>query len=105
MSSSNPILVTGAAGRLGTVGRKIVDELTKKGLKVRALVHSADERAQSLRGSGADVICGDLTNPNDVVRALDGCKRAFSECLFRQVIWKRHVFLQLLLKRNLIWKF
>ncbi len=77
MSSSSPILVTGAAGRLGNVGRKVVEALLTKNLLVRAMVHADDERAQSLRGLGAEVVCGDLTNPSDVVKALSGCEKAF----------------------------
>jgi NAD(P)H dehydrogenase (quinone) len=77
MSKSSPILVTGAAGRVGSVGRKVVNDLRKDGYSVRAMVREDDDRAQSLRETGAQVVCGDLTNPVDVVRVLDGCKRAY----------------------------
>ena len=72
-----PILVTGAAGRVGGVGGAIVDALLKRGLPVRALVRRDDERAATLRSSGAEVILGDLTQPADVAPALEGCRRMY----------------------------
>ena len=44
----------------------------KRGLPVRALVRRDDERAAELRASGAEVVVGDLTQPADVARALEG---------------------------------
>jgi NAD(P)H dehydrogenase (quinone) len=73
----NHIMVTGAAGRLGAVGRTIVEILRRRNLPVRALVRCDDERADSLRAIGAEVVAGDLTRSGDVVRALEGCKRMF----------------------------
>ncbi len=72
-----PILVTGAAGRLGAVGRKVVENLRQRGLPVRALVRSEDERSDSLRSVGAEIVTGDLTRATDVARALKGCQRMF----------------------------
>ena len=46
---TNPILVTGAAGRIGGVGLTVTELLLKQGKAVRAIVHTADERAQALR--------------------------------------------------------
>lgn len=37
MSKDNPILVTGAAGNIGSAGRTIVKRLRDKGIPVRAL--------------------------------------------------------------------
>ena len=74
---TQPILITGAAGRLGAVGRKIVENLRQRGLPVRALVRSEDERSDSLRSIGAEIATGDLTRPTDVVRAFEGCTRMF----------------------------
>jgi uncharacterized protein YbjT (DUF2867 family) len=73
----HPILVTGAAGRVGAVGRTIVELLRRQGLPVRALVHREDERATVLRGLGAEVVIGDLTRADDVARALLGCRRIY----------------------------
>ncbi|MGY4923809.1 NAD(P)H-binding protein [Streptomyces sp. 900105755] len=72
-----PILVTGAAGSVGAVGRTVVQGLRRRGLEVRALVHRDDDRAQALRATGAEVVVGDLTRPRDVADALDGCGRMY----------------------------
>ncbi len=77
MSIDAPILVTGAAGRYGGVGREVVGILRQRGLPVRALVRSEDDRAQALRASGAEVVVGDLTRVEDVLHALQGCRRIY----------------------------
>ncbi|MFI9645458.1 NAD(P)H-binding protein [Streptomyces sp. NPDC052040] len=71
------ILVTGAAGSVGSVGHRVTADLRRRGLSVRAFVHREDERADALRALGAEVAVGDLTRPADVVRALDGCHRLY----------------------------
>lgn len=70
------ILVTGA-GNVGSVGRKVVDRLRSRGLPTRVLVRQDDERAETLRATGAEVVVGDLTQPADVMRALEGCHRIY----------------------------
>ena len=72
-----PILVTGAAGRVGGIGRTVVELLLKQGLPVRAMVRSEDERAQSLREMGAEVVAGDLLDLADMHRAIAGCERMY----------------------------
>jgi NAD(P)H dehydrogenase (quinone) len=72
---THPILVTGAAGRVGGVGGLVVEALQRRGLPVRAMVRREDERAEALRATGAEVVIGDLTRPADVGRALAGCRR------------------------------
>ncbi|MFD0443402.1 NAD(P)H-binding protein [Streptomyces indonesiensis] len=72
-----PILVTGAAGSIGAVGRTVVEELRRRELPVRAMVRREDERAEALRATGAEVVAGDLTRAPDVVRVLDGCGRMY----------------------------
>ena len=74
MSIEAPILVTGASGRIGGVGREVVEILRRRGLPVRALVRSEDDRAEALRATGAEVVVGDLTRAGDVARALLGCR-------------------------------
>src|SRR5882724_1599139 len=44
-----PILVTGAAGRIGSVGRTVTELLLARGFRVRAQVRVDDERAAGLR--------------------------------------------------------
>jgi uncharacterized protein YbjT (DUF2867 family) len=48
-SHASPILVTGAAGAVGSIGRNVTEMLLAKGHKVRALVRREDERAGALR--------------------------------------------------------
>src|SRR5258708_39898787 len=57
---ANPNLVTGAAGRVGAVGRTVTEQLLKQGKAVRAMVRTDDERAQALRALGAEVVIGNL---------------------------------------------
>jgi uncharacterized protein YbjT (DUF2867 family) len=71
------ILVTGAGGDVGGVGRTVVESLRARNRSVRALAHHEDERAGYLRALGAEVVVGDLTNPADVARALNGAGRMF----------------------------
>ena len=71
------ILVTGAAGRVGGVGRMVADLLRQRGLPVRALVHREDEKAAEIRATGAEVVVADLTVPTDVARAMEGCRRIY----------------------------
>jgi NAD(P)H dehydrogenase (quinone) len=77
MSMESPILVTGAAGRVGAVGRTVVEILRQRGLPVRALVRREDERSEALRAIGAEVVVGDLTCAGDIARALKGCRRMY----------------------------
>ncbi len=75
--NAHPILVTGAAGAFGGVGRAVVQRLLQQGLPVRALVRREDDRAAALRALGAEVVAGDLTRAPDVARALTGCRRMY----------------------------
>jgi NAD(P)H dehydrogenase (quinone) len=77
MSSDNPILVTGAAGRVGGVGGAVVEALRRRDLPIRALVRRDDERAEALRATGVEVVVADLTRAADVLRALAGCRRMY----------------------------
>ena len=77
MPVESPILVTGAAGRVGGVGAMVVERLRRRGMAVRAMVHREDERAAALRATGAEVVVGDLTAPVDVVRAMEACRRIY----------------------------
>jgi hypothetical protein len=59
------------------VGDAVVSALRRRGLPVRALVRSKDEKTDAVRASGAEVVVGDLTRAADVLRALAGCKRMY----------------------------
>jgi len=73
MNCDKPILVTGAAGNIGAVGNTITSLLLERGFAVRAMVHRDDDRAQSLRDKGAEVVIGDLLDLNDMHRIIEGC--------------------------------
>src|SRR5215831_16379403 len=77
MADKALILVTGAAGQLGAVGRTVTRLLLERGLPVRAMVHREDDRAVALRAAGADVVVGDLLEPADVYRVVSGCRRIY----------------------------
>ncbi|MFI6865622.1 NAD(P)H-binding protein [Nocardia sp. NPDC050406] len=73
-----PVLVTGAAGgRQGSTGRHLTAQLLGRGIPVRALVHTNDERATTLRALGADVVVGDLRDLDTTRDALHGIQRAY----------------------------
>lgn len=76
-SPPGPVLVTGAAGQLGGIGRLLVESLQNQGVAVRAVVRRDDERAAALRHHGAEVVVADLTRPEEVAPALNGCTRAY----------------------------
>lgn len=68
------ILVTGATG---TVGGHVARLLAGTGHSVRALVRDAAKAADDANLAGVELVSGDLTDPEDVRRALDGVDRAF----------------------------
>jgi uncharacterized protein YbjT (DUF2867 family) len=76
-SHDRPILVTGAAGDVGAIGRHLTQMLLATGHKVRALVRREDDRAEALRQIGAEVVQGDLTDLSDMHRAIEGVKRLY----------------------------
>ena len=73
----NPILVTGAAGRVGAIGRTVTELLLKQRKAVRAMVRNEDERAQALRDLGAEVVVGDLLDLDSMHRAIGGCETIY----------------------------
>src|SRR5437660_11716647 len=77
MADDGSILVTGAAGQLGAVGRTVTRLLLDRGLPVRAMVRREDDRAAALRTAGAEVVVGDLLEPADVYRVVSGCRRVY----------------------------
>jgi uncharacterized protein YbjT (DUF2867 family) len=74
---TTPILVTGAAGRVGAVGRMVTELLLKQGKAVRAMVRTEDERAQTLREKGAEVVVGDLLDLDSMHKAIAGCETMY----------------------------
>src|SRR6476646_9589925 len=74
---ANPVLVTGAAGRVGAVGRTVTELLLKQGKTVRAMVRNEDERAQALRDMGAEVVVGDLLDLDSMHRVIAGSETMY----------------------------
>ncbi|HEV7684233.1 MAG TPA: NAD(P)H-binding protein [Pyrinomonadaceae bacterium] len=72
-----PILVTGAAGRVGAIGRTVTELLLQQGKAVRAMVRTEDERAQALRDLGAEVVAGDLLDLDSMHRVIAGCETMY----------------------------
>jgi len=67
-------LITGATGATGSAAAA---QLLDKGRRVRAFVHRADERSESLRRRGAEIVVGDLLDFDAVREALKGVNRAY----------------------------
>src|SRR5690348_3320867 len=74
---ATPILVTGAAGRVGAVGRTVTELLLKQGKAVRAMVRNEDGRARALRDMGAEVVVGNLLDLGSMHRAITGCETMY----------------------------
>ena len=72
-----PVLVTGAAGKVGAIGPSVVKLLLERGQRVRAMVRKRDERAEQLQALGAEVVEGDLLDLHAVHRAVAGCERVY----------------------------
>src|SRR4026209_2478742 len=77
MADNGSILVTGAAGQLGAVGRTVTGLLLERGLPGRARARREDDRAAALGAGGAEVVVGDLLEPADVYRVVSGCRRVY----------------------------
>lgn len=75
--SDVPILVTGAAGQVGGVGRSVAENLLRDGWRVRALVRREDERSAALAKLGAEVVVGDLLDLHFMHQAVEGCARIY----------------------------
>jgi uncharacterized protein YbjT (DUF2867 family) len=74
---ATPILVTGAAGRVGGIGRTLTGLLLKHGKAVRAMVRNEDQRAQASRDMGAQVVIGDLLDLDSMHRVIVGCETMY----------------------------
>jgi dihydroflavonol-4-reductase len=70
---SDPVLITGAAGFIGTA---LARSLTGLGMKVHALVRPGRD-ASALESMGVAVVRGDATELADLCRAASGCGTVF----------------------------
>jgi uncharacterized protein YbjT (DUF2867 family) len=73
MTRVKPVLITGAAGNIGGIGNFLTRLLIKEGMHIRAMVRREDERSESLRSLGAEIVIGDLLSLSDMHRAIEGC--------------------------------
>src|SRR6266481_3136187 len=74
MMSTQTFLVIGATGK---TGQHTVRHLLEKGHAVRAMVHNEDERSEALRGTGVEVVIGELLEHDDAIRATAGTSAAY----------------------------
>jgi uncharacterized protein YbjT (DUF2867 family) len=70
------ILVTGATGN---VGSRVVHELRRRGVPVRAFVRGTDKAAGML-GDDVELAVGDFGDPGSIQAALDGTDGVFLAC-------------------------
>ena len=76
------ILVTGGTG---FIGPRVVKALRGRDLRVRALVRSPSaEAAATLAAWGAELVPGDMTEPEALRRAVDGCDAVIHLVAIRQ---------------------
>ncbi len=68
------VLITGAPG---DTGRAAVEEASRYGLAVRAMVHGKDARSEALEELGAEVVVGDLLEIDTVLAAMRGVDAAY----------------------------
>lgn len=71
---STQILITGATG---TTSQYAIQHLVDKGIKVRAMVRTIDNRSKQLETLGVEVVKGDFLDIDSLRRALKGVKSAF----------------------------
>jgi NAD(P)H dehydrogenase (quinone) len=65
------------AGATGDTGGAAADALLRMGERVRTLVRKADDRSERLKARGVEVVVGDLSDIDDVCRALEGIYSAY----------------------------
>jgi len=67
-------LVLGASGKTGNATAM---ELLDRGEKVRAFVHRTDKRSEALKAAGAEIFQGEMSNFEDMTKALAGIEKAY----------------------------
>ena len=75
--SQETILVTGAAGGVGSTAHTAIAILLKQGHRVRAMVRKLDARADKLRDMGAEVVVADMLDIIAVRAAMQGCSLVY----------------------------
>ncbi|HEY3855371.1 MAG TPA: NAD(P)H-binding protein [Verrucomicrobiae bacterium] len=75
--SQETILVTGAAGGVGSTAQTAIAILLEQGHRVRAMVRKLDARADELRDMGAKIVVVDMLDIISVRAAMQGCSRVY----------------------------
>ena len=75
--SQQTILVTGAAGSVGSTARTAITILLEQGHRVRAMVRKLDARADTLRDLGAEVVVADMLDIIAVRAAMQDCGEVY----------------------------
>src|SRR4249920_3138468 len=75
--SQETILVTGAAGSVGSTAHTAIAILLDQGRRVRAMVRKRDARADALRDMGAEVVVADMLDIIAVRAAMQGCSMLY----------------------------
>jgi uncharacterized protein YbjT (DUF2867 family) len=76
--TNGTVLVTGAAGgQQGKTGRRVTELLRERGLPVRAMVRTLDERADYLRSLGAEVVVGDFLDFRSMQNVVQGVSTVY----------------------------
>lgn len=73
MTNAGEVLVTGATGNTGS---GLVPALRSAGVEVRAFVRD-EEKVQSLKDAGAEVVVGDLDRPETIRPAVEGVDKIY----------------------------
>ena len=68
------ILVTGATGK---TGGQVAAQLRSQGYPVRVFVRAQDDRSVKLTAAGCELAVGDLSNPEQLLDAMEGVQRAY----------------------------
>ena len=69
--ASAEILILGATG---FIGQELARQLLAAGHRIRVLVRNPGRLPEDLQGSSVDILTGDLTRTDDLLRAIDGCR-------------------------------
>jgi uncharacterized protein YbjT (DUF2867 family) len=75
--SQETILITGAAGGIGSTANSAIATLLEQGHRVRAMVRTLDGRADRLRDMGAEVVVADLLDIVATRAAMQGCSSVY----------------------------
>jgi NAD(P)-dependent dehydrogenase (short-subunit alcohol dehydrogenase family) len=85
--SQETILVTGAAGGVGSTAHTAIATLLEQGHRVRAMVRKLDARSDTLRNRGAEVVVADMLDVIAVRVAMQGCSACISRIVRRSGHW------------------